>query len=122
MTEELDFDWVLTRLLEYGVDPITLARALDVDIEYVNNLPCERARYSAPEEEMTARTTQLATLAFEEARKILTEAPPTVKMRFILSIITPWVRASSNETPRELEEAREEFRNMMDQMRTGAAH
>lgn len=55
------------------------------------------------------------TMSLEEARKILIEGTPTVKMRFIHSLLSIYIKNFSSQAPKEMEELREEFLQLIQQ-------
>jgi hypothetical protein len=118
MTETLSLDAIIIPLLEEGVEPLTIARALNVDPDYINSLPATRRRRIAAEEEISQGVLQLMTMAMEEGRKLLIEGTPTVKMRFIHSLLGIYIKNFSSEAPKELEEMRDEFLTLIGKQRT----
>jgi hypothetical protein len=108
----LSIESIVKALLEEGVDPRPIARALSLDMAWVVGLPIERKRRVSDEEELTSQVQQLLSMALEEAFKLLTEGTPAVKTRFIQTLISPFLRNTSQQTPRELENMRDEVLSM----------
>jgi hypothetical protein len=104
-------------LLEQGVEPLPIARALNVDPDYINSLPANRVARIADETEISQGVLQLMTMAMEEGRKLLIEGTPTVKMRFIHSLLGIYIKNFSSQAPKELEEMQDEFMAMIAKQR-----
>jgi tetrahydromethanopterin S-methyltransferase subunit H len=113
ITEEVSLDDSIIALLENGVEPTVIARAWGLDVTWINSLPAKRVMRVADEAEISESILQLMTMAVEEGRKILIEGTPTVKMRFIYSLLSTYIRNFASQTPKEVEDMRAEIMSIL---------
>ncbi len=114
-TEEVSLEQLAIELLENGVEPTVIARSWGLDPDYINSLPAKRSSRIMDESEISQGILKLMTMSLEEARKILIEGTPTVKTRFIYSLISIYIKNFSSQAPKEMEELRAEFLDLIQQ-------
>lgn len=109
---------VVSRLLEGGYDPTTLATTLGVPIDdVIALLPPERQRIAAADAQLQLAMRQLAWRTIEEAMLILDEGSVPLKLKLIQKLSGDLGRAIAVSDKDELEDLRKDFSTLMLEMR-----
>jgi len=97
---------VAQRLLEEGVQPLTIARCLDIPLEHVEQLPAARHYRSIDPEEVAVEVSKTIALVIDEANAIILNGTPAMKLRLIQSILGTAMAQMRNQSPKAMEELR----------------
>lgn len=109
---------VVSRLLEGGYDPTTLATTLGVPIDdVIALLPPERQKIAAADAQLQLAMRQLAWRTIEEAMRILDEGAIPLKLKLIQKLSGDLARAIAVSDKDDLEDLRSDFATLMAEMR-----
>jgi hypothetical protein len=115
MTED-EFTDVVDRLLEVGVPPTAVAKAFGIDPIVVRDRMNELRVEIYGAAELAEATAQMQWQALEQARAMLTEAPYTVRARFIMSILSRTMSLTARQSPETIGNMRRDLLTLMEQV------
>lgn len=109
---------LIRRMLSKGLSPSSVADILDIDISFVHLFHTPRIDSVPLDEEQVVRASKLSARAYQEAMYLLDEAAPVIKVRLIQGLLGPTMRTLLNQSPHDLEEARNTLSDLMAQVTT----
>lgn len=108
-TNKVDvFVQIAKRLLENGVQPEAISRSLNIDMTIINSIDFNRKAHVVEIDEVSQETAALVGLAIDEARKILTNGTPAMRLRLITSLLGKAMAQLRNQSPKAMEALREQ--------------
>lgn len=109
----IDDPEVIQQLLGKGMPPATVAMALDIPLELVQEYATARTTRTTDAEELTTAMNQFAWRAFDEGMRLLDEGTPAIKVRLISGAMGHTLRLLNAQSPKELEETRAELSSLL---------
>ena len=97
---------VAQRLLDDGVEALTVARALDIPYDHVKQMPNARVYRVIEPDEVAVEINRTVAMVIDEAREIILHGTPVMKLRLIQSVLSKAMAQMRNQSPKAMEELR----------------
>ena len=116
---EADLSYVITRLLEVGVPPTAIAKALGMDPFIIRGMMADLRIEKYGAAEMAEALAVLQWDALAEARAMIHDAPYNVRSRFIAGILNKSMSLTARQSPETMGNLRSDFLDLLGEMTGG---
>lgn len=119
ITEE-EFVGIVDRLLEAGIPPTAVAHAFEMDPHPVRERRAELNVRDYGAAELAEALATLQWLAYEQAKRMVLEAPYNVRTRFIMAILSRSLSLTGRQSPEVIGNLRNDVLDLFTQMGVGS--
>jgi hypothetical protein len=103
---------IAERFLREGVEPIKVARCLDLPVEQVELLPAARTPRVIDAEDIPNELGALIGMAFDEAREMILNGTPAMKLRVIQTLVGKSMQSMRSASPRAMQDLRDNLERL----------